>query len=140
MGSSVLINDVNVVLMGPNPIVIPINFSALSIDVESPSHAGTSFLAIATTPSNDGLSRTCSLVRNSRNDDFEALLQRWRFIETDEHRWKFLEETCWFEHNRGFKKIKKYPTASILEHFDFPDVKERQTFEAIEYLRKYRQK
>jgi hypothetical protein len=33
--------------------------------------------------------------------------QEWRSIEDHEARWQFLEETCFFGHNLGFKKIKK---------------------------------
>eukprot|EP00401_Gymnodinium_catenatum_P025049 CAMPEP_0117604920 /NCGR_PEP_ID=MMETSP0784-20121206/78930_1 /TAXON_ID=39447 /ORGANISM="" /LENGTH=791 /DNA_ID=CAMNT_0005407955 /DNA_START=37 /DNA_END=2412 /DNA_ORIENTATION=+ len=40
---------------------------------------------------------------------------RWRAIEDHEARWQFLEETCFFSHNLGFRKIKKlYPKDEIL--------------------------
>lgn len=41
--------------------------------------------------------------------------QRWRSIEDHEARWHFLEETCFFGHNLGYKKIKKaFPREDIL--------------------------
>lgn len=43
-------------------------------------------------------------------------LKQWRSIEDHEARWHFLEETCFFGHNLGFKKIrKKYPKDQVLE-------------------------
>jgi len=43
-------------------------------------------------------------------------LKQWRTIEDHEARWHFLEETCFFGHNLGFKKIrKKYPKDQVLE-------------------------
>lgn len=41
--------------------------------------------------------------------------QRWRAIEDHEARWQFLEETCFFGHNLGFRKIKRmYPRDEVL--------------------------
>lgn len=41
--------------------------------------------------------------------------QGWRAIEDHEARWHFLEETCFFGHNLGFRKIKRmYPRDEIL--------------------------
>mmetsp|Transcript_83043 Transcript_83043/g.131018 ORF Transcript_83043/g.131018 Transcript_83043/m.131018 type:complete len:666 (+) Transcript_83043:81-2078(+) len=41
--------------------------------------------------------------------------QRWRSIEDHEARWHFLEETCFFGHNIGYKKIKKaFPREDVL--------------------------
>jgi hypothetical protein len=42
--------------------------------------------------------------------------RQWRSIEDHDARWNFLEETCFFGHNLGYKKIKKmYPRDDILD-------------------------
>jgi len=52
--------------------------------------------------------RTLGLVADvSYADEPTTRFQRWRGIEDHEARWHFLEETCFFGHNIGFKKIKK---------------------------------
>lgn len=50
-----------------------------------------------------------------RSSDDEAArgARGWRAIEDHEARWRFLEETCFFWRNLGFKKIKAYPRERI---------------------------
>jgi len=49
----------------------------------------------------------------SGNSDLS--MQRWRAINDHEARWHFLEDTCFFGHNLGFRRIKKlYPRDDIL--------------------------
>jgi hypothetical protein len=84
-------------------------------------------------------------------------VKSWRGIEDHESRWRFLEETCFFGHNIGFKKIKKLfaredvlPKAAPNEVIEPLDVREIsavgalstcedscQGFGATKYLRKY---
>lgn len=61
----------------------------------------------------------------SENVDDTSNLRRWRTIEDHEARWHFLEETCFFGHNIGFKKIPK------LYHRDEVLVKVTPTSEAM---------
>jgi hypothetical protein len=81
----------------------------------------------------------------------------WRGIDDHEARWHFLEETCFFGHNLGFKKIKKlFPREDVLpkqmapEDSQVLDVSEiapastlstcqdsSQGFGTTKYLRKY---
>jgi len=66
--------------------------------------------------------------------------QQWRGIEDHEARWQFLEETCFFGHNLGYKKIKKqYPKEDILDGSANPEGCDDncQGFGATKYLRKY---
>jgi hypothetical protein len=83
-------------------------------------------------------------------------LQHWRAIADHEARWQFLEETCFFGHNLGFRKIKKlYSRDDVLEKettsvrpmgtftaneargLDVPSQDPFQGFGATKYLRKY---
>jgi hypothetical protein len=83
-------------------------------------------------------------------------LQRWRAIADHEDRWHFLEETCFFGHNLGFRKIKKqYSRDEVLEKdttsvrpmgtftandassLEVPCEDKFQGFGATKYLRKY---
>lgn len=74
-------------------------------------------------------------------------LQQWREIEDHEARWQFLEETCFWWHNLGFKKIpKKFRREDVLlKHA--PSIAESAItsnsdtspgFSSTEYIRKYR--
>mmetsp|Transcript_124687 Transcript_124687/g.248919 ORF Transcript_124687/g.248919 Transcript_124687/m.248919 type:complete len:651 (-) Transcript_124687:30-1982(-) len=60
-------------------------------------------------------------------------MKRWRTMEDHEARWHFLEETCFFGHNLGFKKIKKlYPAEELA-----PRNCTSGHFCATKYVRKY---
>jgi hypothetical protein len=74
--------------------------------------------------------------------------RQWRAIENHENRWQFLEETCFFGHNMGFKKIKKlYPRDEILRSTSAVAIddlnatshplEDESGFGATEYIRKY---
>eukprot|EP00931_Biecheleriopsis_adriatica_P086948 TRINITY_DN61497_c0_g1_i1.p1 TRINITY_DN61497_c0_g1~~TRINITY_DN61497_c0_g1_i1.p1 ORF type:complete len:672 (+),score=109.66 TRINITY_DN61497_c0_g1_i1:70-2085(+) len=70
-------------------------------------------------------------------------LKQWRAIKDHEARWRFLEDTCFWWHNLGFKKIpKKFRREDvILKHApnaaaECPD--SGYGFGSTEYLRKYR--
>jgi hypothetical protein len=64
----------------------------------------------------------------------------WRAIEDHEARWQFLEETCFFGHNIGFKSIKKkYPRDEVVKGESKSDAMEENCygFGATKYIRKY---
>eukprot|EP00928_Gymnodinium_smaydae_P011309 TRINITY_DN14189_c2_g7_i1.p1 TRINITY_DN14189_c2_g7~~TRINITY_DN14189_c2_g7_i1.p1 ORF type:complete len:743 (+),score=122.00 TRINITY_DN14189_c2_g7_i1:175-2229(+) len=64
------------------------------------------------------LARIKEVLQDAGEDDgspTSSCVQRWRQIEDHEARWQFLEETCFFGHNIGFKKIrKKYSREEVL--------------------------
>lgn len=74
-------------------------------------------------------------------------VQQWRDIEDHEARWQFLEETCFWWHNLGFKKIpKKFRREDVLVKHA-PSIEENAItsnsdtstgFGSTEYIRKYR--
>lgn len=75
--------------------------------------------------------------------------QRWRALEDHDARWHFLEETCFFGHNLGFRKIpKKYPRDEILvkdvcaqdavQPFSGGAEDSSRGFGDTKYIRKYR--
>lgn len=68
----------------------------------------------------------------SSNDVPNAVsAQRWRAIKDHEARWHFLEETCFFGHNLGIKKINKlYPWGELCQD-------DSSGFGETKYLRKY---
>jgi len=68
-------------------------------------------------------------------------MQGWRGMEDHEARWQFLEETCFFGHNLGYKKIrKKYTKDEVLMKetpSDSSTEDESRGFGETKYLRKY---
>jgi len=89
-------------------------------------HVGSSSIVAAASPEKGGGDVSVS----NTTDVISIDPQRWRTIDDHEARWRFLEETCFFAHNLGVKKIKHYPW----EQFGDQD---RTGFTETKFLRKY---